>query len=92
MLGTRRQVVNRVLRDMAATGAIHVQYGRISILDREKLDRMAPKPSEPLRGPLASKCRLQGPCSCASSCGKASAALRSFAKRLPCSTLPFKKL
>ena len=43
MLGTRRQVVNRVLRDMAATGAIHVQYGRISILDREKLDRMAPE-------------------------------------------------
>ena len=30
MLGTRRQVVNRVLRDMAATGAIHFQYGRIS--------------------------------------------------------------
>lgn len=43
MLGTRRQVVNRVLREMAATGAIHVQYGRIAIVDREKLDRLAPQ-------------------------------------------------
>ena len=43
MLGTRRQVVSRVLREMAAGGAIHVQYGRISIVDREKLDRMAPE-------------------------------------------------
>lgn len=42
MLGTRRQVVSRVLREMAATGAIHVQYGRISIVDHEKLDRLAP--------------------------------------------------
>jgi CRP-like cAMP-binding protein len=41
MLGTRRQVVNRVLRDMAQEGAIHVQYGRISIVDRDKLDAMA---------------------------------------------------
>lgn len=43
MLGTRRQVVSRALREMAAAGAIHVQYGRISIVDREKLDRMAPE-------------------------------------------------
>ena len=43
MIGTRRQVVNRVLREMAATGAIQVQYGRISIVDREKLEHMAPE-------------------------------------------------
>lgn len=42
MLGTRRQVVNRVLKDMAAEGAIRVQYGRIRILDHAKLDQMAP--------------------------------------------------
>ncbi|CAN7781702.1 Crp/Fnr family transcriptional regulator [Cupriavidus necator] len=43
MLGTRRQVVSRVLRDMAAAGVIHIQYGRISIVDREKLNHMAPE-------------------------------------------------
>lgn len=42
MLGTRRQVVNRALREMTAEGAIQVQYGRIAIVDREKLDEMAP--------------------------------------------------
>ena len=42
MLGTRRQVVNRVLREMAAAGAIQVQYGRISIVDRAALAGMAP--------------------------------------------------
>jgi CRP/FNR family transcriptional regulator, cyclic AMP receptor protein len=42
MLGTRRQVVNRVLREMAEEGAIRVQYGRISIIDKGKLDQMAP--------------------------------------------------
>ncbi len=41
MLGTRRQVVNRAVKEMAAEGAIHVQYGRISIIDREKLAKMA---------------------------------------------------
>lgn len=41
MLGTRRQVVNRVLREMAATGAIEVQYGRIAIVDGEILEKMA---------------------------------------------------
>ena len=41
MLGTRRQVVNRVLREMAATGAIEVQYGRIAIVDAEILEKMA---------------------------------------------------
>jgi len=46
MLGTRRQVVNRVLRDMAQEGAIHVQYGRITIVDREKLRAMAPPQDE----------------------------------------------
>lgn len=40
MLGTRRQVVNRVLREMAAEGAIKVQYGRIAIVDSDKLDKM----------------------------------------------------
>jgi CRP-like cAMP-binding protein len=42
MLGTRRQVVNRALREMMAEGAIQAQYGRIAIIDREKLDKMAP--------------------------------------------------
>ncbi len=41
MLGTRRQVVNRVMREMAVQGAIRVQYGRISILDSAMLDQMA---------------------------------------------------
>lgn len=41
MLGTRRQVVNRVLREMAEQGAIRVLYGRISIIDDSKLDQMA---------------------------------------------------
>ena len=41
MLGTRRQVVNRVLREMAATGAIEVQYGRIAMVDGEILEKMA---------------------------------------------------
>lgn len=41
MLGTRRQVVNRVLHDMATAGAIHLHYGRISIVDHEKLSQMA---------------------------------------------------
>lgn len=40
MLGTRRQVVSRVLRAMEVAGAIHLQYGRILIVDREKLDQM----------------------------------------------------
>jgi CRP-like cAMP-binding protein len=41
MLGTRRQVVNRALRTMAARGAIRVQYGRIEIVDAEKLTRIS---------------------------------------------------
>ncbi|WP_194270571.1 Crp/Fnr family transcriptional regulator [Glaciimonas soli] len=40
MLGTRRQVVNRVLREMEAEGAVHVQYGRIEISDIAKLEKM----------------------------------------------------
>ncbi|VTU32854.1 cAMP regulatory protein [Variovorax sp. SRS16] len=43
MLGTRRQVVNRALRDMAAEGAVDVQYGKISITDMEKLQKMSQK-------------------------------------------------
>ncbi len=42
MLGTRRQVINRALREMTAEGVIQVQYGRIAIIDAEKLDSMAP--------------------------------------------------
>lgn len=42
MLGTRRQVINRALREMTAEGVIQVQYGRIAIVDAEKLDSMAP--------------------------------------------------
>ncbi|SFC60454.1 cAMP-binding domain of CRP or a regulatory subunit of cAMP-dependent protein kinases [Polaromonas sp. OV174] len=42
MLGTRRQVVNRALKDMAEEGVIRVEYGRISILDNDKLAQMAP--------------------------------------------------
>lgn len=41
MLGTRRQVVNRVLREMAVKGVVEVRYGRISIIDSSKLDQMA---------------------------------------------------
>ncbi|WP_159917774.1 Crp/Fnr family transcriptional regulator [Pantoea sp. 18069] len=41
MLGTRRQVVNRVLREMAEKGAVQVRYGRISITDSDKLRQMA---------------------------------------------------
>lgn len=41
MIGTRRQVVQRVLRAMELAGVIRTQYGRIVILDREGLDRMA---------------------------------------------------
>jgi CRP-like cAMP-binding protein len=40
MLGTRRQVVNRVLREMEAEGAVQVQYGRILISDIAKLEKM----------------------------------------------------
>jgi len=42
MLGTRRQVVNRALKDMAAQGVIQVEYGRILILDNDKLAQLAP--------------------------------------------------
>ncbi len=41
MLGTRRQVVNRVLRDMASEGVLEIQYGRIAIIEPEKLEKMA---------------------------------------------------
>lgn len=41
MLGTRRQVVNRTLREMAAEGVVSVQYGKISIADIEKLHKMS---------------------------------------------------
>jgi len=41
MLGTRRQVVNRALKGMEANGVIRVEYGRIIILDFEKLELMS---------------------------------------------------
>lgn len=41
MLGTRRQVVNRTLRKMAAEGVVKAEYGRILVADRQKLDAMA---------------------------------------------------
>lgn len=40
MLGTRRQVVNRVLREMESEGAVHLQYGRIVISDIGRLEKM----------------------------------------------------
>lgn len=46
MLGTRRQVVSRVLRAMEAAGAIRLQYGRISIVDAGRLERMAQESPE----------------------------------------------
>jgi hypothetical protein len=45
MLGTRRQVVNRTLREMAAEGVVSIQYGKISITDIEKLHKMSQNPS-----------------------------------------------
>lgn len=42
MLGTRRQVINRALREIADEGAISVQYGRIVIDDFRKLEQIAP--------------------------------------------------
>lgn len=41
MLGTRRQVVNRTLREMAVEGVVNVQYGKISIIDIDKLNKMS---------------------------------------------------
>jgi CRP-like cAMP-binding protein len=41
MLGTRRQVVNRELRAMAAAGAVRVDYGRITVLDTDVLNELA---------------------------------------------------
>lgn len=41
MVGTRRQVVSRVLRTMEESGAIRLQYGRISIVDAALLESMA---------------------------------------------------
>lgn len=40
MLGTRRQVVNRVLKEIAAKGVIRLHYGRIEIIDNAKLDQL----------------------------------------------------
>lgn len=37
MLGTQRQVINRALRDMEASGVLQAQYGHITIADLEKL-------------------------------------------------------
>ncbi|AZG08292.1 Crp/Fnr family transcriptional regulator [Pigmentiphaga sp. H8] len=48
MLGTRRQVINRTLREMAGEGAIHVQYGRITVDDPALLERMAQDEGKPV--------------------------------------------
>ena len=47
MLGTRRQVVNRALKEMAARGVVLVRYGRISITDSALLNDMAKDASRP---------------------------------------------
>lgn len=47
MLGTRRQVVNRVLRAMADDGIVEIRYGKLSIVDWEKLEKLAGEPSLP---------------------------------------------
>ncbi|HSW15644.1 MAG TPA: Crp/Fnr family transcriptional regulator [Ramlibacter sp.] len=41
MLGTRRQVVNRTLKTMAADGAIQLEYGRLLLQDVALLEQMA---------------------------------------------------
>lgn len=41
MLGTRRQVVNRALRELEAEGIVRVQYGRVTVLDMAKLSGLA---------------------------------------------------
>ncbi|MGD9943054.1 MAG: Crp/Fnr family transcriptional regulator [Burkholderiaceae bacterium] len=41
MLGTRRQVVNRALREMEAAGIVQVRYGGIAVTDQEKLVSLA---------------------------------------------------
>jgi CRP/FNR family transcriptional regulator, cyclic AMP receptor protein len=41
MLGTRRQVVNRELRAIAAAGAVRLDYGRITVLDPKILNQLA---------------------------------------------------
>lgn len=41
MLGTRRQVVNRALREMEQEGAVELQYGRILVNDVGKLEELA---------------------------------------------------
>jgi len=45
MLGTRRQVVNRVLRAMAEDGIVEIRYGKISITDLARLEKLAGDPS-----------------------------------------------
>lgn len=47
MLGTRRQVVNRVLRAMAEDGIVEIRYGKISITDAARLEKMAGDTSLP---------------------------------------------
>jgi CRP-like cAMP-binding protein len=41
MAGTRRQTANRPLKDAEARGAIRVGRGRVEILDRDLLERLA---------------------------------------------------
>ncbi|MFT3817471.1 MAG: Crp/Fnr family transcriptional regulator [Rubrivivax sp.] len=37
MLGTRRQVINRALRELKSRGLLRVNYGRVSVADKEAL-------------------------------------------------------
>lgn len=53
MLGTRRQVVNRALKDMAAQGAIQLEYGRLLVQDVPLLRRLA-HPKDPAPAPASS--------------------------------------
>lgn len=47
MLGTRRQVVNKVLGIMAEEGILEIRYGKIAITDLAKLQKMVGEPSVP---------------------------------------------
>ena len=40
MLGTRRQVVNRALRDLEANGAVKVQYGYVTVTNAAVLSKL----------------------------------------------------
>jgi CRP-like cAMP-binding protein len=47
MLGMRRQVVNRALREMEQDGIVQVHYGRLTVVDMAKLSALAPAYERP---------------------------------------------